>query len=72
MEHIPGVSMTLIIGPSGVAALSILHFMVTPTACFLEMNCRSPMRVFAVALFPLPVFPTRTMFLTGSNMGEDC
>ena len=60
--------MTLIIGPSCIAALYILHFLVTPTACLFDSNISLPRSVFPVALFPLPVRHTRTMFFISSDI----
>lgn len=50
--------------PSGVTTLDVVHVVVTPDACDPEMNTSCPMREFPVALFPFPVRPTKTMFLT--------
>lgn len=63
---IPGVSMTLRIRPSSRTVVSSWHEEVTPPKLGFESNTLRPMMVLAVALLPLPVFPTKTRVLASA------
>lgn len=64
-HNVPGVSITLSIGPSGVTALTAWHSIVTPDDFVFDLNTFDLTMLFPVALLPFPVRPTKTMFSTG-------
>lgn len=68
-ENVPGVSITLRIWPSFNAVVRSSQVRVTPDDLASETNAFFCKILFPVALFPLPVHPTKTRVL-GSPEGE--
>lgn len=66
---LPGVSITLTIGPSFIIVLCNSQTRVTPEELDFDLKALLPRTLFPTALLPLPVRPTKTSVLT--SLDED-